>query len=113
MELKNLAIRVYVAPLPTVLSTKLYSSLLQPSSNVAFAYNPDPYNGVFFSIVDSKGVTWTTQGDQTGSTFAIASVGANQGSYAIITGSISAKMYDGNGNVKNFTSAAYNAMVGL
>lgn len=107
---KKLSVRVYVAPLPAPAATTLYN-LLTPT--VSFADDDNPTNGVIVSVRDSQGVLWTSLGEQHGSSFQINSVGQNMGTYAIITGSVTANMYDGMGHKKQLTSTAFNAMVGL
>jgi hypothetical protein len=109
--LKKLSVRVYVAPIPAPASSTIYSMLTE---NMTLADDDDPSDGVIVSIRDSDGVLWTSLGHQShSSSFQINSIGQNMGSYAIITGSVTASMYDGNGNVKQLTSTAFNAMIGL
>jgi hypothetical protein len=112
--LKKLSVRVYVGAYPVYdpTGTALYN-MMAAGNNLDFTGSNTSGTGVAVSIRDSKGVLWTTAGDQTGSKFTITSEGNNQGAYTIISGSITAKMYDGNGNVKQLSSTAFNAMLGL
>ncbi|HWB63064.1 MAG TPA: hypothetical protein VG603_06100 [Chitinophagales bacterium] len=110
MELRRLSVRVYVAPI-TGLSNQFYGMIA--TGPVNFAYNPDPNNGVYLAVRDKNNVVWTTKGDQTGSTFQITSRGDNRGTYATFSGLVTCKMYDGQGNMKPFTSVAFSAIAGL
>jgi hypothetical protein len=105
--LDRLQIRVYVAP--TMQSP--YYPLLQ-SKTVSFNTSSTTA-GAYVAVRDANGVLWTSTGDQTGSSFNIISYGNEQASFTSFTGIINCKMYDGNGNMKQLTSAAFNALAGL
>ena len=110
VELRSLAVRVFVSPIQPVSST--YYNLLKTSS-YPFSTQNEPGKGAFVSLYDKNGVLWTSAGDQDGSTLTITTVGANMTTYAIVTGLISCKMYDPQGNMKQLTGAKFTASMGI
>lgn len=114
--LKKLSVRVYVAPFPAPASNTLYSLLTQtqPQQSLTIADNNNPNDGVIVTIRDANGVTWSSLGQQSGSSsFTINARGYNMGTYAIISGTMNLTMYDGQGHSEQLTSTAYSAMMGL
>jgi hypothetical protein len=106
--LNKLQVRVYVAP---TTGTSPYYPLLQSTSfNFTTSANS---TSAYVAVRDNNGVLWTSNGDQTGSSFQVISYGNDQSSYTTFTGIVNCKMYDGNGNMKPLTSAAFNALAGL
>jgi hypothetical protein len=121
IEMRRLSVRIYVAPITTGSGggggnnwspNQKYYSMLAPGL-YGFATPNDPNNGAYVTIRDSNGILWTTMGDQTGSWFMIMSRGANNGTYAEISGVLSAKLYDGQGHMKLFTNASFDILAGL
>ncbi|MDB5282061.1 MAG: hypothetical protein JWO06_1136 [Bacteroidota bacterium] len=105
IEVKKLAVRVYVAPIK-----QTNYNMLSPGS---FGYSTTTNSGAYVAILDNKGVVWTTNGDQTGSTFQITERGDSTGAYTTFKGVFTAKMYDKHGNVKQITNGAFTSLAGL
>ncbi len=110
IEIKKEVFRIYVTPFMAS-DNGLYNMLLHGNRN--FAASPNAANGVQLAVRDSNGVLWTTNGNQAGSSFDISSRGANMQTYATVSGTVNCKMYDGNGNVKQFTQGSFTADFGL
>ncbi len=110
VELRSLAVRVFVSPITSVSDN--YYSLLGPASYpVADVVHSS--KGAVVTMRDKNGVLWTSHGDQTGSTMLILSRGANMGNFTVVTGTISCKMYDAEGTMKELTSATFTAALGI
>ena len=110
VEIRSLSVRVFVTPIAAT-STTYYSLLGQ--ATYAFADGDDSNAGAYVSLHDRNGVLWTSTGDQDGSTLTITSRGANMNTYTVVSGTISCKMYDHNGNVKQLTGAKFTAALGI
>ena len=110
VELRSLAVRVFVSPIVSVSTT--YYNLLGPAT-YPVANDDQSSSGAYVTIRDKNGVLWTSHGDQDGSTLLILSRGANMATYTVVTGTISCKMYDGEGNMKHLTGAAFTAALGI
>ena len=110
VEIRSLAVRVFVSPL-NANSSNYYNLLGAPI--YAFSTHQDPSKGAYVSLRDKNGVLWTSAGDQDGSTLTITSRGANMNSYTVVSGTITCKMYDAEGNVKQLTNAIYTAALGI
>jgi len=110
IELRSLAVRVFVSP--THVSASNYFNLINPTT-YPVATDDNPSSGAYVSIRDNSGVLWTTAGDQHQSTLTISSIGPNMVSYTVVSGTISCKMYDGQGNMKQLTGATFTAAVGI
>lgn len=106
----GLAVRVYIAPI-TGHATKYL--MLQPGTQSFYNTENEVHSGVLVTFTDAHGVLWTSNGDQTGSTFTITSRGADAGSSTTFSGTFSAKMYDPTGNMKLVTNGTFNAVAGL
>ena len=110
VELRTLSVRVFVSPITTV-SDNFYSLLgpaTYPVADVAHSSK-----GAVVTMRDKNGVLWTSHGDQTGSTMLLLSRGANMGNYTVVTGTISCKMYDAEGSMKQLTGATFTAAMGI
>ena len=70
-------------------------------------------NGAYVTFRDNAGVLWTSKGDQTGSAIAITSRGEFAGAATTVAGTFSAKMYDGNGNVRQLNNVSFHGIAGL
>jgi hypothetical protein len=110
LELRSLAVRVFVSPIATV-STGYYN-LLNPA-NYPVSDDDNSSQGAYITLHDKYGVLWTSHGDQDGSTMVILTRGANMTTYTVISGTISCKLYDGEGNMKKLTAASFTAAVGI
>ncbi len=110
LEVRSLAVRVFVSPIASQSSD--YFNLLTPAIyNVADGNNSS--NGAYITLHDKNGVLWTSHGDQDGSTLLILSRGANMNTYTVVSGTISCKLYDGEGNMKKLTAAQFTAALGI
>jgi len=110
LELRSLAVRVFVSPIANVNTT--YFNLLSPTAYPVSSGQVGSA-GAFITLHDKNGVMWTTHGDQDESTFVILTRGANLNSFTVITGTVSCKLYDGEGNMKKLTAAQFTAEVGI
>ncbi len=110
VEIRSLAVRVFVTPIAATSIT--YYNLLGQAT-YAFADGDNSNAGAYVSIHDKNGVLWTSTGDQDGSTLTITSRGANMNTYTVVSGTISCKMYDHTGNVKQLTGAKFTAALGI
>jgi hypothetical protein len=110
VELRSLAVRVFVSPIQAQSST--YYGLLQDVS-YEFSTNTSPGKGAYVSLYDKYGVLWTSSGNQDGSSLLVNYVGPSMGTYAVVSGLISCKMYDPNGNMKQLTGATFTAALGI
>jgi hypothetical protein len=109
IEIQNEIFRIYVTPFLSGNGNGygLYHMLANGNRN--FSGN----NGVRISVRDAQGVLWTSDGNQSGSTFEITSRSVNMQTYATVTGTLSCKMYDGAGHVKQFTQGLFTGDFGL
>ena len=105
VEMKKLAVRVYVAP-----KIENHFNMVAPG---AYSFASSTVSGAYVAILDSKGVVWTTNGDQTGSVFQIISRGDSTGTSTTFAGSFTAKMYNSKGAVKQVTNGTFSALAGL
>jgi hypothetical protein len=110
IELRSLAVRVFVSPLQSVSYT--YYNLIKLTP-YAVSTHDNPSTGAYVSLYDKNGVKWTSAGDQDGSTVTITYIGPNLSTYAMVSGIISCKMYDPQGNVKQLTGATFTASMGI
>jgi|ERR1043165_6634324 hypothetical protein len=110
VEIRKEIFRIYVTPF--MVNSRLYHALNNGNPN--FAMLPSGMDSeLYLSVRDASGTLWTTNGDQTGSTFEITGVGNNLQTFTTVTGNVNCKMYDGNGNVKQFTQGSFIADFGL
>ena len=109
VELRKVVIRVFIAPYPVA---QQHYDMLNPGTQT-FSDAQQQGNGAYVTFRDSHGVLWTSKGDQTGSTITITSRGEIVGASAAFAGKFSAKMYDGNGNVKQLTNVSFSGIAGL
>ena len=110
VELRTLSVRVFVSPVASV-SDNFYSLLGPATYPVADVTHSS--KGAVITMRDKNGVLWTSHGDQTGSTMLILSRGANMGTYTVVTGTLSCKMYDTEGSMKQLTGATFTAAMGI
>ena len=110
LELRSLAVRVFVSPIAAAATD--YYNLLTPSV-FPVANDDNSSKGGYLTLHDSHGVIWTTRGDQDGSSLVILTRDVNMSTYTVVTGTISAKMYDGEGNMKKLTNALFTAALGI
>jgi len=110
IELRSLAVRVFVSP--THVSSSNFFNLINLAT-YPVATDDNPSQGAYISLRDQNGILWTSSGDQDGSSFTISSVGANMVTYAIVSGTITSKMYDGAGHMKNLRDATFTAALGI
>lgn len=106
VELRKEVFRIYVTPF----TSSEYYTLVEPGL-YNFA-NDDSPDGAYVTMRDADGVLWTSDGEQSGSSFVITTR-QNLDSLATITGTFSCKMYNSNGTMKPFTSGTFTANVGL
>ena len=106
---RRLAVRVYVAPINR--SHERYKLIAPGFYN--YSNRDGNSSGAFLTIRDSKGVLWSTKGDQTGSYFQITSRGDSTSTTATFAGVFTAKFYDGTGNVKTITNGTFSSVAGL
>ena len=111
VEIRSLAVRVFVTPINAT-STN-YFNLLQPEMYYPFADGDNTNTGAYITLHDKNGKLWTSTGDQDGSYLMITSRGANMNTYTVVSGTISCKMYDYSGNVKQLTGAKFTAALGI
>jgi len=109
VEFRKEVFRIYVTPFTTTVN---YYDMVA-TGIYPFAHGNHGSNGVYFAVTDKNGVLWTTKGNQHESSFEILSRGSNGQNSTNITGTIHCNLYDGNGNVKKFTSGTFSAIVGL
>lgn len=109
IEFRKVVIRVFIAPMPV--QQQHYDMLALGTS--VFADGQQLSNGAYVTLRDNQGVLWTTKGDQTGSTITITSRGEFTGTSTTIAGRFTAKMYDGNGNVKQLSNVNFSGIAGL
>jgi hypothetical protein len=110
LELRSLAVRVFVSPLANASTT--YFNLLSPTA-YPISTGQSGSQGAFITLHDKNGVMWTTHGDQDESTLVILTRGANMTTYTVVSGTVSCKLYDGEGNMKKLTAAQFTASVGI
>lgn len=111
VELRSLAVRVFVSP--SVPVADVFYNLLNPAYYPVSDNSNNLNDGAFVSIRDAGGVLWTTKGDQDGSVLTITGRGANMNTYTEVSGTITAKMYDAEGNMKKLTNASFTAALGI
>jgi len=107
VDVRKLIVRIYAAPL---VATNYYNMIALSSYGFV---NHNIGSGVYVTVRDSQGILWTTNGDQTGSTFTITSRTALSSAVANFSGTFTAKMYDGHGNVKQLTNGVFSATAKL
>jgi len=110
LELRSLSVRVFVSPLAPV-STNYYN-LLNPAT-YPVSSDGNASQGAYITLHDKNGVLWTSHGDQDGSTMVILTRGANMNTYTVVSGTVSCKLYDGEGNMKKLTAASFTAALGI
>jgi hypothetical protein len=110
LELRSLAVRVFVSPVNSQ-SANYYNLLGLETYAVSTSDNPS--KGAYISLHDKNGKLWTSAGNQDGSVLTVTSRGANMGTYTVLTGTITAKMYDADGNVKQLTGVSFTAALGI
>jgi hypothetical protein len=110
VELRSLAVRVFVSP--AYMNSSMYYGLIERST-YQFSTDQNPGKGAYVSLYDKNGVLWTSAGDQDGSTLTVTSVGDNMNTYTVVSGIISCKMYDPQGNMKQLTGATFTASLGI
>lgn len=109
IEVRKVVIRVFIAPIST---SQEHYNMLTPRT-FAFFDVVDNGDGAYITFLDSNGVLWTSNGDQTGSTITINSRGEFAGTSTKFAGTFTAKMYDGNGNSKLLSNVAFSGLAGL
>lgn len=110
VEIRSLAVRVFVSPIASLSSD--YYNLLNPTA-YPLTDNHNAGNGAYITLHDKNGVLWTSHGDQDGSTLVILTRGTNLNTYTVVTGTVSCKLYDGEGNMKMLTAASFTAALGI
>jgi hypothetical protein len=110
LEIRSLAVRVFVTPIAAT-SIVYYNLLGQPT--YTFADGDNTNTGAYISLHDQNGVLWTSSGNQDGSTLTVTSRGAMMSTYTVLSGTISCKMYDPHGNMKQLTGANFTASLGI
>lgn len=109
IEFRKVVIRVFIAPLTI---PQQHYEMLAVGSTI-FANAETLNNGAYVTFRDNAGVLWTSKGDQTGSAIAITSRGEFAGAATTVAGTFSAKMYDGNGNVRQLNNVSFHGIAGL
>ena len=110
VEMRSLAVRVFVSPIVAVSST-YYNQLGPATYGIASANSAS--KGAFISVRDKNGEIWNSLGNQDGSSMVITDRGPNMISYTVVTGTINCKMYDSHGNMKKLTNATFTASLGI